>query len=131
MSTVVIVAIALQAILVFLLGANVTRHRARRGPTGNQFPTDPTDPMLKAIRAHGNAAEYIPTLLALLIVCAMLTEGWWLDTLAIIAVAARVLHAIGLLTSPTLAEHGALRDVGAAATYAVGIALGLTALIAA
>ncbi|MEV0285337.1 hypothetical protein AB0H36_14605 [Kribbella sp. NPDC050820] len=39
MSTVTIVCMALMGILLFLLGANVTRHRAIRGG-GNQAPTD-------------------------------------------------------------------------------------------
>jgi uncharacterized membrane protein YecN with MAPEG domain len=130
MNVTVIVSVALLSSLVFLLGANVTRLRAVRGPTGDQFPADPSDSLFKAIRAHGNAAEYIPTLMALLIVCATLTDGWWLATLAVISVVVRILHAIGILTSPTLANHGPLRDIGAAGTYAVGIALGVTALTA-
>ena len=82
MSTTVITCIALMGILLFLLGANVTRHRAVRGATGNQMPTDPADRMFIAQRAHGNASEYVPTLIGLLVVCSALTDGWWLDTLA-------------------------------------------------
>jgi uncharacterized membrane protein YecN with MAPEG domain len=130
MSTVVIVSIALLGILVFVLGANVTRHRAQRGGTGNQMPSDPADRMFIAIRAHGNATEYVPTLIGLLIVCSTLTDGWWLDVLAIVATAARYLHAVGMLTSKTMASHGPLRDSGAMFTYASGIALGITAIVA-
>ena len=117
-------------LLIFVLGANVTRHRAQRGATGNQMPTDPADRMFIAQRAHGNATEYIPTLIGLLIVCSVLTDGWWLNTLAIVATAARYTHAYGLLSSKTLAEHGPVRDAGAVFTYAAGIALGITALVA-
>ena len=129
MSTTVIVSIALLGILLFLLGANVTRHRAIRGATGNQMPTDPADRMFIAQRAHGNASEYVPTLIGLLIVCSALTDGWWLDVLAIAAVAARCLHAVGVLTSRTMAEHGPLRDIGALVTYLTGLALGVTVLV--
>ena len=128
MSTNVIVCTALMGILLFGLGANVTRHRAMRGATGPQMPTDPSDRLLIAQRAHGNAAEYVPTLLVLLVVCSTLTDGWWLDALAVVATASRYLHAIGMLTSSTLAAHGPLRDAGAMFTYASGIALGVTAL---
>ena len=128
MSTTVIVCTALMGILLFGLGANVTRHRAMRGATGTQMPTDPSDRLLIAQRAHGNAAEYVPTLLVLLVVCSTLTDGWWLDALAVVATASRYLHAIGMLTSSTLAAHGPLRDAGAMFTYASGIALGVTAL---
>jgi uncharacterized protein len=130
MSNVVIVSIALMGILICVLGANVTRHRAIRGDTGNQMPTDPADRMFIAQRAHGNASEYVPTLIGLLIVCSFLTEGWWLDTLAVVAVAARYLHAAGVLTSKTMASHGPVRDAGATFTYLAGIALGVTAIVA-
>jgi len=130
MSDIVIISIALMGILVFVLGANVTRYRAMRGATGNQMPSDPADRMLIAQRAHGNATEYVPTLIGLLIVCSTLTDGWWLDTLAVAAVAARLVHALGMLTSKTLATHGPLRDAGAMLTYLSGIALGITAVVA-
>lgn len=129
MSTTVITCIALLGLLVFVLGANVTRHRAVRGSKGGpQLSTDPTDRLLIAVRAHGNASEYVPTLIVLLVVCSMLGGGWWLDVLAVVAVVARVVHAIGMLTSRSLAEHGPARDVGAGVTYLSGIALVATAL---
>ena len=130
MSTISVVSIALMGILLFLLGANVTRHRAIRGATGNQMPTDPADRMFIAQRAHGNASEYVPTLIGLLIVCSALTGGWWLNALAVAAVGGRALHAAGVLTSRTMAEHGPVRDAGAMLTYATGVALGITALVA-
>jgi len=131
MSTVVIVCIALLGILLFLLGANVTRIRAVRGKSGEtQRPTDPADRLFIAQRAHGNASEYIPTLIGLLIVCSTVTDGWWLDVLAITALAARSLHAFGLLTAKTMATHGPVRDAGAVFTYLSGVALGVTVLAA-
>jgi uncharacterized membrane protein YecN with MAPEG domain len=128
--TITIVCCALLGIVLFLLGANVTRHRAIRGP-GNQMPSDPSDPLLIAQRAHGNAAEYIPTLIVLLLVCAALSDSWWVAILAIAALSARVLHAVGILTSPTLADHGPLRDAGALGTYVAGVAIGVTAIVGA
>jgi uncharacterized membrane protein YecN with MAPEG domain len=129
-TTIPIVSIALMGILLFLLGANVTRHRAIRGATGDQQPSDPADRMYIAQRAHGNASEYIPTLAVLIVVCALLTDGWWLNALAIAALTVRSLHAFGMLTAKTLAGHGPVRDLGAMGTYATGIALGVTALVA-
>jgi uncharacterized membrane protein YecN with MAPEG domain len=130
MSDIVLVSIALLGILVFVLGANVTRHRAIRGEHGPQIPTDPADKLWIAQRAHGNAAEYVPTLIGLLILSSTVTGGWWLDTLAMAALGARVLHAIGMLTSKSVMTHGPVRDVGATLTYATGLALGVTAVIA-
>ena len=128
LDTVTIVCIALLGILLFLLGANVTRNRALRGG-GNQMPTDPSDKLLIAVRAHGNAAEYIPTMIVLLLVCSVLSDSWVVDVLAIAAVFVRTVHAAGMLTSRSLATHGPLRDVGAMGTYLVGVALGVTVLV--
>jgi hypothetical protein len=129
MTTIPIISVALMGVLVFVLGANVTRHRVIRGATGNQQPSDPADRMYIAQRAHGNATEYVPTLAVLIVVCAFLTDGWWLNALAIAALAVRSLHAYGMLTAQTLAAHGPVRDIGALGTYATGIALGVTALV--
>jgi hypothetical protein len=52
------------------------------------------------------------------------------SVLAIAALVSRLLHAVGMLTSRTLAEHGPLRDVGAIGTYVTGIALGVVAVVA-
>jgi uncharacterized protein len=128
--TVTVVSIALLGILLFVLGANVTRHRAIRGATGNQMPSDPADRMFIAQRAHGNAAEYVPTLLVLIVVCALLSDGWWVEALAAAAVVSRYLHAVGMLTAETLASHGPVRDIGAMGTYVTGVALGVTAIVA-
>ena len=128
MSTLQIVCLALLGLLIFVLGANVTRHRAIRGSTGNQQPTDPADRMFIAQRAHGNAAEYVPTLAVLILVCGTLSDGWWVDVLAVAAVVARYLHAYGLLSAQTLAAHGPVRDAGAIGTYLTGIALAVTAV---
>jgi uncharacterized membrane protein YecN with MAPEG domain len=131
MNTLQIVCLALLGLLVFVLGANVTRHRAIRGKSGgNQQPTDPADRMLIAIRAHGNASEYVPTLAVLILVCATLSDGWWVDALAVGAVVARYLHAYGMLSAKTLATHGPVRDAGAMGTYLTGIALAVTAVVA-
>ena len=128
MSTVTIVCIALMGILLFVLGANVSRQRGIRG-AGNQAPTDPTDRLLIAIRAHGNAAEYIPTMIVLLLVCSVLSDSWLVDVLAVASLVVRTTHAVGMLSAKTLAAHGPLRDVGALGTYVTGIALGVTAIV--
>ena len=130
MTTIPIVSVAVMGILVFVLGANVSRHRAIRAGDGDQAPTDPADRLFIAQRTHGNAAEYVPTLAVLIIVCASLTDGWWVNALAIAALAARLLHAYSMLTAESMNAFIPLRAVGAYLTYLVGIALGVTALIA-
>jgi uncharacterized membrane protein YecN with MAPEG domain len=130
-STLTLLSIATLGLLVFLLGANVTRHRAQRGASGTQMPTDPSDRLLIAQRAHGNAAEYAPMLAVLLVVASALSDGWWVPALAVAAVVSRLLHAFGMLRSTTLATHGPLRDAGAMGTYLTGVALSVTILVAA
>jgi uncharacterized protein len=131
-STTTIVCVALMGVLLFLLGANVTRHRAIRGRSGgDQASTDPADRLLIAVRAHGNAAEYIPTMIVLLLVCSALTDSWWVDALAVASLASRTVHAVGMLTARSLAAPGVLREGGALTTYLTGVVLGVTAIVAA
>jgi uncharacterized protein len=129
MTTVPVVCIALMGIVLFALGANVSRHRTIRAGDGDQAPTDPADRLLIAQRAHGNAAEYVPTLAALIIVCASLTDGWWLSSLALAALVARVIHAYATLTAETMNAFIPLRTVGAYLTYLTGVLLGVTAVV--
>ncbi len=131
MNTIPVISIAVLGLLVFVLGANVTRFRIQRGDAGNQMPTDPADRMYIAQRAHGNATEYVPTLIGLIIVCSFFTDSWWLNVLSLAAMVVRGLHAVGMLTSKTLAAHGPMRDIGALGTYATGIALAITAIVVA
>ncbi len=126
--TLSLVCIAVLAVLVFGLGANVTRLRALRGKhDGNQFPADPSDPLLKAIRAHGNAIEYIPTMMVLFLLVDARAPDW---TLAFVvgATAARIVHAAGMLTARTLGKPTPLRNAGALGTYLFGLALAGTVL---
>lgn len=130
MSETVIICIALMGILLFTLGANVTRHRITRGMSGgDQAPTDPGDALLVAVRAHGNAAEYVPALAVLLVVNSFLVDGWWLDSLAVAALLARTGHGLGMLVSGHLTKRSPLKDGGALLTYLTGITLGITALV--
>ena len=117
-------------ILLVVLGANVTRHRAIRGATVNQMPTDPADRMLIAQRAHGNASEYVPTLIALFLLVGWLAPHPWALGLIIAATASRLLHAVSMLRAGTLAAESAPRMTGAMGTYAFGLALAVTAGVA-
>ncbi|WP_431676593.1 MAPEG family protein [Kitasatospora sp. KL5] len=126
------VAIACTAVLgalLFLLGLNVSRMRgatARAG--GSQLPTDPADRLFIAIRAHGNAAEYIPTLIVLFLLLGARSPGPLAAVLTVGATAARLLHAWGMLTAPSLAARSGFRVSGAVGTYAFGVALAVAAL---
>ena len=70
---------------------------------GYQMPTDPASRLLIAIRAHGNAAEYVPVLIVLFLLVGARSPAWVAIPLIVVATVARLLHAYGMLTTH---EHG-------------------------
>lgn len=59
--------------------------------------------MLRAIRVHGNAAEYVPISLILLFFLEMQGSAhWFLHVCGIVLVASRLLHMQGLMQSASL-----------------------------
>ncbi len=128
--TIAITCTAILAALVFVLGLNVSRLRGVVGKAGgSQLPTDPTDRLFVAIRAHGNAAEYVPTLIVLFLLVAARVPAWWTAALIIAATAARLVHAVGLLSSGSLAKESIPRMIGAIGTYVFGTALAVVLLV--
>jgi hypothetical protein len=128
--TTAIICTAILAATLFLLGLNVSRQRGATAKTGgDQFPTDPASPLLIAIRAHGNAAEYIPTLIVLFLLVGARSPAWLAIPLIVSATAARLAHAYGMLTASSLATEARARFVGAAGTYVLGVALALAAVV--
>src|SRR5512146_1018332 len=84
----------LNALLVVLLGLNVSRIRIGTGTdAGQEGPRELT----VAARAHGNAAEWVPLGLVLLLVLELSHAGnrFSLHLLGGMAFLARVLHALG------------------------------------
>ena len=127
--TTAIICSSLLAALVFVLGANVTRNRVITGKAdGDQQPRDPASRLLIAVRAHGNAAEYVPILVILFLLVGYRSPAWVAVPLIIAATAARLLHAYGMLSSASLAMPGKSREFGAAATYLTGVALAVAAV---
>ena len=101
--------------------------RAGQG-RGRQYPGDEADPLFIAIRAHANAAEYVPTLIVLFLLVSWRSPGAWTAALIVAATAARLLHAAGMLLSPTLAKPMAPRLIGATGTYVAGVALAVMSM---
>ena len=126
--TTAIICTAILAAMLFLLGFNVSRTRgvtAKAG--GSQFPSDPASRLLIAIRAHGNAAEYIPVLIVLFLLVGARSPAAVAIPLIIGATAARVVHAYGMLTASSLAVQTKARLAGAAGTYLLGVGLAVAA----
>ena len=128
--TTAIICTAILAAMLFLLGFNVSRMRgvtAKAG--GSQMPSDPASRLLIAIRAHGNAAEYIPVLIVLFLLVGARSPASVAIPLIVGATAARLAHAYGLLTAPSLAVQTKARLAGAAGTYILGVGLAVAAAV--
>jgi uncharacterized membrane protein YecN with MAPEG domain len=127
--TTAIICTAILAAMLFALGLNVSHVRGLTGKSGgSQFPSDPASRLLKAIRAHGNAAEYVPTLIVLFLLVGARSPAAAAIPLIAGATIARLVHAYGLLTSPSLAMPTRSRLIGAVGTYLFGIGLAVAAV---
>ncbi len=125
--TTAIVCTALLGFLLFLLGLNVSMGRGS-GAAGD-YPNDPADPFFKRLRAHGNTAEYAPTLAVLMLLVGSRNPSVWMLWTMGLAVACRYAIVAGILISPTLAKPHPLRFAGAVGTYVTGVALSIAAIL--
>ena len=108
--------ILLLLVLAVLVVAGRRKHKIRLGDAGNQD-------FLRAVRAHANAAEYIPAgLVGLLFVALMepATPLWLLHAAGISLTVGRIFHAIGLHTGVLNAG----RMLGMVLTWASYLLLG-------
>jgi hypothetical protein len=115
-------------LLVILLGLGVSITRGSTNTTIG-FNPDPTDRLYKMVRAHGNATEYNPTLALLILYLGTRQPATWLEWVFVAAAVSRVLHAAGMIMSPSLAKPQPLRAAGAVGTYLVGIILGIMTIV--
>ena len=118
---------ALMGLLLFALGLYVSTKRGRTQQIGTT-PQDPADRLFKAIRAHGNTAEYVPMLSILMLYIGAHSPGSLVLWLMVIVTLCRFLIVIGIVASPTLDRPHPLRFAGAVGTYLGGAALSLIAL---
>ncbi len=104
------------------LSLNVSRMRLRR----RKFPEVAEADMTKAIRAHGNAAEYIPLFVAIFLYVnsTQPSPSAYLIAVAVLATASRVAHAAGMFRVANVTERHPLRFYGALGTYISLFALG-------
>ncbi|HLG80788.1 MAG TPA: MAPEG family protein [Bradyrhizobium sp.] len=121
---VAIVCTGVLGLLLFGLGLHVSllRRRTRRSIGCD---TGPTDPLHRAVRAHGNTAEYAPFFAVLFLWFAVHPGPAWVTVAIVLATLARVALVAGLLFGPSLDKPTPARFVGALLTYVTGIALAL------
>ena len=126
MHSTLIIAITLLAILVLGLGFNVSLQR-NKTKTGISAGSDPASPLMKAVRAHANAAEYNGLLIGLFVTMALVYQGrdlgLFASAIVIVLTLARFTHAFGMLTCATLEQSNPFRFIGALLTYLAGFIL--------
>ena len=125
---VAVVCAALLGLLVFGLGLMVSLTRGR-SKTNFGYASDPTDPLYKMVRAHGNAAEYAPMMALLILYLGTRSPGTWLAATFVLATVFRYLHAAGMIRCASLDRPDPLRFTGALGTYVTGLALAVAALV--
>ncbi|MFI5002798.1 MAG: MAPEG family protein [Reyranellales bacterium] len=104
----------LLGLLAVILGLNVARTRGRKKISLG----DGGDPeMLAAIRAHANLIEWAPLGLLLIYVASDFYGFWIIACLSAVLLAARVLHAGGLLG--TIPKGRSLGAIGTAAVLTI------------
>ena len=120
-----LLSVGLLGLLVFLLGANVSRERRSVTVTQHEAEADPKSALRKAIRAHGNCIEYVPmlSLMILAIGLRLPLMPVWISVLMLAAVASRYVHALGILTGGSVFEANAMKAIGALGTYVTGLVL--------
>jgi uncharacterized membrane protein YecN with MAPEG domain len=102
------------------LSNNVSRMRLRM-----QKLSDVTEAeMTKAIRAHGNASEYVPLFVTLFLYLNLIQAGTVFVVIAVIATLSRIIHAAGMFLIANVTERHPLRFFGALGTYLCLFALG-------
>ena len=124
-----VVCIGVLGLLVIGLGIGVSLTRGATN-TAIGYNPDPSDRLYKMIRAHGNATEFNPTLAILIYYLGTQQPASWMQWIFIVAATSRVLHAAGMIMSPTLAKPQPLRAVGAVGTYVAGLILSIAAIVA-
>ena len=106
---------------------NVSRVRLKR----RKFPEVTEAEVTKAIRAHGNAAEYIPLFVALFLYAnsTQPSPNVYFLSIAVLATVSRFAHAAGMLRISSVTERHPLRFYGALGTYICLFALGGALLV--
>ena len=118
----------LLVILYFLLAFNVSMNRMR-ARTGVGAGSDPSGPLNRSIRAHGNAAEYIPLFVLLFLYFGFAGAASWIRWVIVVITICRLVHPLSLYMSADLNKAQPLRFLSSVGTYAGGLTLGVALLL--
>ena len=115
----------LLALLYAALSVNVSVTRRRK-----QKDSSITEAQLtKAIRAHGNASEYIPLFIASFLFLGISGSSPALAVVAVLATVSRLAHAAGMFRIANVSERHPLRYYGAIGTYVCLFAVAVAVLL--
>ena len=122
-----IICTVLLGLLLFALGLAVS---LTRGSTkiNYAYPDDPAHILHRLCRAHGNVAEYGAMFAVLMLFIGFREPTAWMLWVMWICVAARYVHAIGMLMG-SLDKLQPIRLIGALFTYLGGFALCVAAVM--
>ena len=113
---------AFNAVLSVALAANVTRVRAK---TEVFLGTASSEDLLRAVRRHGNNAEYVPLALVMLLVAELAGgRATVLHAFGALLSVGRITHAIGVGAKPS-----PLRAIGAVMTWVMIISASIYAVM--
>ena len=128
MNYIALICTAVLGLLLFGLGFLVSALRGKYD-TLMGHPLEPAHLLQKAVRAHGNTAEFAPFFAVLFLYLGAHQPSTVVLWTIGIATLSRVLIVVGLLTCATLARPHPVRFLGALGTYITGIILSI-ALVA-
>ncbi len=107
------------------LSFNVSRMRLKR----RKFPEVTEAEVTKAVRAHGNAAEYVPLLVAIFLYMNSTQSSVYVVGVAVLATVSRFAHAAGMFRIASVTERHPLRFFGALGTYLCLFAMAFAQLL--
>ena len=115
----------LLALLYAVLSINVSVTRLRK----QKDPSITEAQLTKAIRAHGNASEYIPLFIASFLFLGISGSSPALAVVAVLATVSRLAHAAGMFRIANVSERHPLRYYGAIGTYVCLFAVAVAVLL--
>lgn len=121
-NSVAVVCTAALGFLLFGMGWPIsTLRNARKRYIG--YDAEPTDLLYKAVRSHGNTAEYAAFLAVMFLYLGSRNPADWVVWSMVGATVCRYLYVIGMLAFVTMAKPNPVRFIGAGGTYTFGLIL--------
>ncbi len=123
-----IICISCLTFLVILLAVNVLVSRIRT-KTLYGYSALPEDVLYKAVRAHGNAIEYVPIVAIVIYILGLTSQPLWVVVCMALFVASRLVAAVGILSAKSLDQPNALRFIGTSVSIVTATGLASALLV--